>query len=352
MSRALGIGTVLGILLVMGACDETVAVDAGDTGGVVRDGEAGDTGRGDTSISDTDPRETAVTDTASGDAGPPIAIDYRAGTFQRATEASYRTGALAWAAVDEIRFDDPGDGSGPQLLIEGGATNRITALQEDLSGWTFSPDTPDVAVDAEIAPDGEMDADRYTNVEMGRNRPFVNTGEFVPPIVGSIFCRRRTGTAAQVITGQSGISSTLFVPPFEWGRFSHTRTDPGTVALLQISNHFGSSAAAGITGDEHAWWGAQLEDGAFPTTYIRNGLRSPDVLIIEAPPSGLRSRAIRLTVWPSFASDELDDRRFVLLSFGGPDDVLWARADGFEVVAGGTPAVSVTPPSVGSRPAP
>ena len=272
-------------------------------------------------------------------------LDLSAGEFRRPSRASYHISAseIRWAEPDERRFEDRGDGSGPQLLIEGGIVNYADPI-DDLSAWFFDPDyEEDLSLDAVDAPDGTGTADRMANITGSGNRPVLSYGAeaFAGDLTASIYVRRDIGMEALVLAGQGNVAVRRFAPPVAWTRFHHSRTNAtAEIPRIQVANHHDTSAVAGVAGEAHFWWGAQLELNGWPTS-LAVGTRSPEELTYSAAPSWMLEEDWRVTVWPSFEGDESDGPH-VIASFGSRDDVLQIERDAVQAVVGGAVVAEAT----------
>lgn len=231
-------------------------------------------------------------------------------TFTRASTATYfdATGTLQTATTDVPRFDyDPDTLAAQGLLIEEARTNLIFP-SEDFANATYTPTNITGVVNAAVAPNGATTADEL--VEDGAT----GAHGFLGPVVNlanatvytcSIFAKVKSGTRGLFIYGQnvsaysatnagakftvSGTvisagavygTSTNSVQSVGNGWYRCTVTFPATVAAnagqnlrIVLDNGTGTptAGAASYTGDGTSGffvWGAQLETGAFPTSYI------------------------------------------------------------------------------------
>lgn len=208
-------------------------------------------------------------------------------------------GVMRKAAANVPRFDhDPVTGESLGLLIEEQRTNLLTRSQE-IDQWGDSPAngtivTPNVL----MAPDGTMTADLVvaTSTTSGHLRYRTFAGAINTTYVGSVFIkyaglewvRVGFGNSAfnnlsyaghvSLLTGQVGtIQNGAIVNATDvgngWYRISVVATSDGDGGNYV----FGVTLAAGdnntsFIGDDVSGayvWGAQVEEGTFPTSYIK-----------------------------------------------------------------------------------
>ena len=213
--------------------------------------------------------------------------DYTATTTQPIT--SY-VPALQTAASGEARFDhDPLTGESLGFLIEEQRTNLVT-YSEDFANAAWTKSAASITGNTVVAPDGTLTADKLVeNTATSRHYVTANTTLTANAVYTlSIYLKAGERTTAQL--GNSSVAN--------WTSSFYSRIDlasgtitSGTGTIQSVGNGwyrvsvtgtFGPSNAsggmildigtvAGYTGDGYSGiyiWGAQLEAGAFPTSYI------------------------------------------------------------------------------------
>lgn len=192
-------------------------------------------------------------------------------TFTRSSAAwRYNEfGILEQVPANQPRFDyDPVTLALRGLLVEEQRTNL--ALQSGnvaVSPWVSSG-APSVTGAYALAPDGTMSATRVVFTASGG---FQARAQNVAGIIGTTYTAsfwiRATTTPGQTVRiwfdGTGGVSAPAVVTTtMEWTRYSVTGAAADTTLTLQIS------ISNPTTDADILVWGAQLEAGAFPTSYI------------------------------------------------------------------------------------
>lgn len=190
-------------------------------------------------------------------------------TFTRGSVATYTdaTVLIQTAGLHVPRFDhDPVTHLCRGLLMEEGRTN-FASWSADLSNaaWNVTVGVTRVP-NAEAAPDGTSAATKLTatasDAYVGQRTPSTAGGVWT----FAVWLRAAVPTTLSIFLAELGGGNTAqvcHVTP-QWQRFSVTRT-----ALLsaQIGGQIGGAATFSV-GEEVFAWGAQLEPGAFATSYI------------------------------------------------------------------------------------
>ena len=211
-------------------------------------------------------------------------------TFTRASTGTFvgSDGLLQSATTDEARFDhNPTTGESLGLLVEEARTN-LSLYSEDFSNayWTKTDCT--ITANESTAPDGTTTADLWTNTASpGTINNSITKDATIRTYTSSVWVK---GTMAQfTITVDSGstanrgriqynltantvssvfnegtftgTSGTLTPYPNGWVRLTLTTTT-STGTTIRFRPFFSG------TGSTVRIWGAEVEEGAFPTSYI------------------------------------------------------------------------------------
>ena len=197
-------------------------------------------------------------------------------TFTRATTATFTgsDGLIQTAAINAPRFDyNPTTLAPLGLLIEEQRTNLLLYSTDLSIGWTKGT-LATWTLNAAIAPDGTMTAlqgDGVTGVSIsGAGGALYRLGNTVSGSTAytfSVYVRTQTGTATNVRlrlneTGGNSTQSSDLTVTTAWTRVS-----------LSVTTAAGATAVSTLVGTSSGTanlfiWGAQLEAGAFATSYI------------------------------------------------------------------------------------
>ena len=221
-------------------------------------------------------------------------------TFTRSSSGTYvgSDGVLQTAATNAPRFDhNPTTGESLGLLVEEQRTNLLLRSEEFGTTWVNTESSENVNV--AVAPNGTTTADAF--VDTVNNSPH-SVSQSVAGCAGStsytLSCYMKkgskdfgalifspnaswgTGGGASVfydltngtVSASTSATGTIQALPNGWYHCTATATtvaSPGTVTLRVGSSLNGFAQTYEGNGDEAIYlWGAQLEAGAFPTSYI------------------------------------------------------------------------------------
>ena len=240
-------------------------------------------------------------------------------TFTRASSGTFvdSAGVLQTAAIDVPRFDhNPTTGESLGLLVEEARTN-LALGSEEFNDASWAKVGATVTANTGAAPNGATTADLFTRTTTGvsyATQTFTKAASaiqytfsvFVKQSVGN-FCALRVqgtypsrvdvvfnlssatiSTAASVFGSFTGPSASITPYANGWYRLTVTATSDAGVAL-QVLASFNSNGIVvdgtdSVSNSAGLLWGAQLEAGAFPTSYIPTttaaATRSADVASI------------------------------------------------------------------------
>ena len=225
-------------------------------------------------------------------------------TFTRGSTGTFVgiNGLIQSAAINVPRFDyDPATLASKGLLIEESRENRILRSEEfEHSNWVKT--NISVSQDSIIAPNGLSTADLLQSVATSSSNVFASSVATATAVTYSIYTKkgnvatrffllRNSTTATNFQLGTinydtatiSGAGWTIQTLPNGWYRIAFTQSTGITLGdtLLAYCGMKGDIDTAGST-----WsvWGAQVEAGAFPLSYIPTtsgtAARSADVCSI------------------------------------------------------------------------
>jgi len=210
-------------------------------------------------------------------------------TFTRASSATYvdSNRLIRTAATNEPRFDhNPATGESLGLLIEEQRTNLLT-YSEQFDNAYWGKDGTAVTPNAATAPDGTLTAGLLYTITSGIASVYSNLGTVSSAFYTTTVYLKSAGftwasvygpqgnisaffnlIAGTVGTVGAGLTASISSVGNGWYRCSVTQT--ATYASFYVlpadANGTLTSTASGTSGI--FIWGAQLEQGSFPTSYI------------------------------------------------------------------------------------
>ncbi len=229
---------------------------------------------------------------------------------QTGREATYvgSDGLIKYASANEPRFDhNPLTGECLGLLIEESRSNFLTLSEQFDDGIWLKENGANVLSNSTVAPDGTFSADTIVE-STSTTRPRLRTRElnvvngssyvfsFYVKSAGRNFLQvillnNTTTSVIDISTGQyvSGSTNVNVSPAGNgwfrvsiWGTFNQTSGNYRSDIFLQSTSSTSNYTGDGVSG-VHIW-GAQLEAGSFPTSYIPTSgstvTRSADVASI------------------------------------------------------------------------
>jgi hypothetical protein len=295
-------------------------------------------------------RDFAGEKTLNNGTGPAIA-------FTRASDATYfdADGVLQTATSDTPRFDhDPADGSSKGLLIEEARTNLFEHSAEFDDAYWAKISTTITANDA-IAPDGTSSADLVEKTGNEATTPaktlavtaVAHTAScFVKNVSGDRFRIRIDATGGTIVdaifntatgavsTSSAGVTASIQSAGNGWYRCAATYTFASAVnATVSFSPR--NVDAVDSTGAKAYLWGAQLEAGAFPTSYIPTTTaavtRSADSAVVTPISSFYNASEGTLFAEASSFSSATNASSVALTAGGSADERIQLRVRGSAV---------------------
>jgi hypothetical protein len=220
-------------------------------------------------------------------------------TFTRSSGGSYvgADGLIKYAGVNEARFDhDPETGESLGLLIEEARTNNVVSSQDFTTLWFFDPGgNSRIISNAILSPSGNLDGSKFVEGTANQENYIrssartLSAGTYTASVYVHESSERRLWLRPVHIGSTHPTSAVIFDPKTKalgspsgfgisasatnagggWWRVSLTFTTPDTRNIQHGINAITSTSV--YTGDGTSGlyiWGAQLETGAFPTSYI------------------------------------------------------------------------------------
>jgi len=186
------------------------------------------------------------------------------GTFIRIRTAGTTTGSIDNVSVKEVitnnvpRLDYSGGASCASLLLEGQSTNLLP-YSNDFTQWTIQSGVTATHNTTEtLSPDGTNNATKF--VGNGSAGVFYAAIAVTGVITRSIYLKSIVGTVNVILKDPNiTITSKSLTVTTEWQRFDLAEDNGTSSQGIWISN----IPVSGVY-----MWGAQLEQGSYPTSYI------------------------------------------------------------------------------------
>ena len=181
--------------------------------------------------------------------------------------------------VPRLTYQNGGGGC-PSLLLEPQRTNLVTFSEQfDNASWAKG-NSGTITANSTISPDGTQTADTLNagaDLAQVQQAPIGTSGAVYTV---SIWVKRITGTGNVFLRAVEN-ADTLIAVTSDWQRFTATVTSTSTSIRIGVR--------LATSGDAVAIWGAQIELGAYPTTYIPTTSSSATRVADECFKTGISS---------------------------------------------------------------
>ena len=207
------------------------------------------------------------------------------------------------ATIDGLARVDYTDGTG-SLLVEPQRTNKLTN-SEDFTSWTKSgtiTTTPNYG----ISPNGTQDSTRvvFDNSNNAFYKLSVHSGNTE---TNTIYVKGVSGETIKFGKGTTVNAGDIFTLNENWQRLEHVST---------TGNQFTINTYSGSTARDIQIWGTQIEEGSYPTSYIKTQgstvTRNKDQYTKTGISDKINSEEGVLFVEMAALSDDNTDRRISL----------------------------------------
>ena len=190
-------------------------------------------------------------------------------SITRATNGTYRdnTGTIQTAGSGVARFDHDLIGTSLGLLVEEART-QLAIWTEDISNAAWVASNITKGTTTVTAPDGASNSNVRLTASAANGTLLQTVTSASATRAYSVYMKRVTGTGNIDITVDGGATWTTKTLTASWQRFD--------ISQAAVTNpQFGVRIVT--SGDAIDFWGSQLENGAFATSYISNNSATASV---------------------------------------------------------------------------
>jgi len=173
----------------------------------------------------------------------------------------------------------------PALLLEPQRTNYVT-YSEDLTGGSKSVVTATANTTETTDPSGGNNATKFQVTASGSDA--YSRTQYTAALTdfsSSVYVKASEGQKFQIFLARDSysqiVNGDLITCTGDWQRVEFSGTFNTTSSTVVLGIEFGHSATDSVSGQVYYCWGAQLEAGSYPTSYVKTSgstaTRSADV---------------------------------------------------------------------------